>query len=120
MAEFSSFDPERQYAIFVCGNQTREPPSIHLATPYAKEGSAIVGFLKAKLKAARGDMTIRDIMLVFAEMSRLRTYDVAGDGDLMNAMAEAAVRVKDPDWKRMCEQSLSEIQRHTQRNAVDP
>jgi hypothetical protein len=47
MAQFASLTLENQYAVFVCGNQVREPPSIHLARPFAKEGGAVVGFLKA-------------------------------------------------------------------------
>lgn len=116
MAEFRSFDVETQYAIFICGNQVREPPSIHLATPFAKEGEAVVGFLKRKLSTARGDLTIRDILLVFQEMSRRNTYNIAGDDDLMRVITEAVGRVKDVDWKKTCEQSLSEIrQQHVTR-----
>ncbi len=109
MAEFGSLDIESQYALFICGNQVREPPSIHLATPFAKEGAAVVDFLQAKLAAARGDLTIRDILLVFAEMSRRKTYAVADNSDLMKVITEAIGRVKDADWKKVCEQSLSEI-----------
>ena len=111
MAEFDSLTVENQYAVFICGNQVREPPSIHLATPFAKEGAAVVGFLKAKLTNADGDLTIRDILLVFAEMSRQRTYNVAGDGDLMRVITAAVGRVKDADWKKVCERSFGEIQK---------
>jgi len=110
MSEFSSLDIKSQYAVFICGNQVREPPSIHLATPFAKEGEAVVGFLKAKLAAASGDLTIREILLVFSEMSRRKTYHVAGDADLMKVITEAVGRVKDPYWKKTAEKSLSEIQ----------
>jgi hypothetical protein len=111
MAEFSGLDIENQYAVFICGNQVREPPSIHLATPFAKEGQSVVGFLKARLTAATGDLTIRDILLVFSEMSRGKSYNVAGDADLMKVITEAVDRVKDPFWKKTSEQSLGEIQR---------
>lgn len=110
MAEFSSLDIDSQYAVFICGNQVREPPSIHFATPFAKEGKSVVGFLKSKLVTASGDLTIRDILLVFSEMSRRKTYNVAGDADLIKVITEAVGRVKDPYWKKTSEQSLSEIQ----------
>ena len=109
MAQFSSLDIENQYAVFICGNQVREPPSIHLATPFAKEGQSVVGFLKAKLTAATGDLTIRDILLVFLDMSRYRSYNVAGDTDLMKVITAAVDRMKDPFWKKTAEQSLDEI-----------
>ncbi|MGH6755568.1 MAG: hypothetical protein ACREDP_25765, partial [Bradyrhizobium sp.] len=109
MAEFRSLDIDSQYAVFICGNQRREPPSIYLATPFAQEGKSVVGFLKAKLLAARGDLTITDILLVFEEMSRAQTYNVGGDDDLMKVITDAVGRVKDAFWKKTCEQSLSEI-----------
>lgn len=109
MAEFGSHDVESQYAVFICGNQVREPPSIHLATPFAREGEAVVGFLKAKLAAARGDLTIRDILLIFAEMARHKIYDVAGDADLMRVIESGVSRMKDDFWRQHGEQSLSEI-----------
>lgn len=118
MAEFGSLDVESQYAIFICGNQVREPPSIHLATPFAKEGEAVVGFLKAKLSAARGDLTINDIILVFEQMSRGKTYNVAGDAELMKVIEGAVVRVKDSFWRQRCEQSLSQIRQQT--SATNP
>ena len=81
----------------------------YLAEPLAREGGRIVGFLKAKLTAATGDLTIRDILLVLSEMSRRKSYNVAGDTDLMKAITAAVARVKDPFWKKTSEQSLDEI-----------
>ena len=80
-----------------------------MATPFAKEGQSVVGFLKAKLTAATGDLTIRDILLVFSDMSRYRSYNVAGDTDLMKVITAAVDRMKDPFWKKTAEQSLDEI-----------
>jgi hypothetical protein len=94
MSEFSSLYIDSQYAVFICGNQVREPPSIHLVTAFAKEGESVVGFLKAKL-AASGDLTIRDILLAFSEMSRRKTYNATGDADLMKVTIETVGRVKD-------------------------
>jgi len=109
MSQFVAADLEKQYAIYVCGNQYLEPPATYLAEPFAREGGRIVGFLKAKLTAATSDLTIRDILLVFSEMSRRKSYNVAGDTDLMKVITEAVDRVKDPFWKKTSEQSLDEI-----------
>lgn len=119
MAQFSSLDIESQYAIFICGNQVREPPSIHLATPFAKEGQSVVGFLKAKLIAATSDLTIRDILLVFSDMSRYKSYNVVGDTDLMKVIVAAVDRVRDPFWKKTAEQSLDEIRQQASAAASD-
>lgn len=111
MSEFSNYDVESQYAIYICGSQTREPPSIHLAIPFAKEGKTVTELLKEKLSATQSDLTIRDILFVFEEMSRQKTYNVAADNDLMKAINVAVMRVKDPFWKKSCEQSLEEIRK---------
>lgn len=109
MAEFGDLDVESQYAVFICGNQVREPPAIYLATPFAKEGGSVVGFLKAKLAAARGDLTISDIILVFQRMSESEIYKVSGDPDLMKVIEDAIVRVKDAFWRQRCERALLDI-----------
>ena len=109
MAEFDSLPLDDQYAVYICGNQAYEPPQIGLRTPFAKEGARVVGLLKAKLANADGDLTIRDILGVFEEMSSRKTYDVAGDKDLMRVISAAVGRVKDRDWKMVCDQSLAEI-----------
>jgi hypothetical protein len=109
VAQFVAADLEKQYAIYICGNQYLEPPAMYLAKPFAREGSSAVGFLKTKLSQASDDGTIRDLVLVFEEMSKQRTYDVAGDGDLMGVIAASVGRVKDADWRQACERSLGEI-----------
>jgi hypothetical protein len=73
---------------------------------FAKEGPAFVEYLKRKLAAARDDLEVRDIVLVPAEISRLKAYDVAGDRELMQAVTEAVDRVKGSRPKRTCEEAL--------------
>jgi hypothetical protein len=109
ISQFVAADLEKQYAIYICGNQYLEPPATYLAEPFAREGAGIVGFLKNKLSLASDDGTIRDVVLVFKEMSRQRTYNVAGDTELMKVITEAVDRVKDPFWKKTSEQFLGEI-----------
>ena len=111
IAEFGDYDVEKQYAIYICGNQYMHPPMIHLAEPFASEGEKIVDFLKARLLEADDDLTVRDIVVVFAEMRIQKTYNVAGDGDLMEIMQEKVNNIKNPDWRRLVEQDLNEIQK---------
>jgi len=111
VSQFVAADLEKQYAIYICGNQYLEPPATYLAESFARGGAGIVGFLKNKLSLASDDGTIRDVVLVFKVMSRQRTYNVAGDTDLMKVIIEAVDRVKDPFWKKMSEQFLGEIRR---------
>jgi len=107
MANFTQFDLEKQYAIYICG-QGMEPPAIYLSKPFAREGEKVVPFLKTKLLTATDDLTIRDI---FAEMSRQKTYDVSGDVDLMKVIDESVNKEKDPYWKQLSQQMLNEIKK---------
>lgn len=111
--EFRSLEIATQYAVFICGIQLREPPSIYVATFLAKEGESAVDFLKEKLAAARGDLTINDIIIVFRQMSRQETYNVGDDRELMRVIGEAVDRMKDPYWRRRSEQALVEIRRES-------
>ncbi len=75
MVEFSKFPLDSQYEIYICGIQTRHPPSIHLAIPFAKAGEPAVFLLRDKLVATDDDRTIRDILVAFSQISIQRTYD---------------------------------------------
>lgn len=109
MTDFGGFEVEKQYAIYICGNQYIHPSAIHLAEPFAREGEKVVGFLKARLQEASDDFTVRDIVLVFTEMSRQKTYDVVGDNDLIRILRKKVASMKDLDWQQLSEKNLNEI-----------
>jgi len=109
IAQFVAADLKKQYAIYLCANQYLEPPATYLAEPFALEGGRIVGFLKDKLSRATDDGTIRDVVLVFIEMSRQRTYNVGDDGKLMKVVDDRVAAMKDKNWKRLVEERVKEI-----------
>ncbi|MDH5641238.1 MAG: hypothetical protein OEY28_08085 [Nitrospira sp.] len=109
MVDFESLDLENQYTVFTCGMQRLEPPAMHLIWPFAKQGGAVVDFLKGKLTTARGDVTIRDITHVFETMSLRKTHDVAGDAELMKVIEDAVARVGDLRFRQWCERALRTI-----------
>jgi hypothetical protein len=109
MDDFGNYDVDKQYAIFICGNQFVHPPMMYLAELLAKEGDKIVGFLKTKLREAGDDLTIRDLVRVFADMNRLKTYDVASDEELMRLISERLEGMKDPGWKQITRRMASRI-----------
>lgn len=111
MKEFGDRSLDEQYAIFICGNQIIHPPAMYLSQPFADQGPRIVEFLRMKLIQAEGDLTIRDIIRVFVEMSRQGTYDVAQDPSLMTLMTESAARIKDVERRRFTYRILSEVRR---------
>ncbi|WP_155950980.1 hypothetical protein [Rhodanobacter sp. OR87] len=109
IATFDSYDLGSQYEIFICGNQVIHPPAIYLAESFAKEGAAAVPLLKKKLAQADDDLTVRDIVLVFAGMQRQRSYDVSKDADLVRLIVEKLNGMHDPEWKAIAQGNLDKI-----------
>jgi len=108
-AEFRQYALEQQYALFLCGNQVMHPPAMYLMVPFAMGGKRVVGFLQSKLAQATEDLTIRDIVLVLEEVQRQKTYDVAGDRDLMQLITDSVARIKDDDRRHFIEQMVRDI-----------
>jgi hypothetical protein len=119
MARFSEAPLDKQYAIYICGNQYLEPPATYLAKPLASEGSKAVALLKEKLSRANDDGTIRDVILVFAEMSRQKTYAVSTDPELMKLITDGVARMKDGGWRKIVEGMLGEIKSGTSSESPD-
>jgi hypothetical protein len=110
IADFTTYSLDDQYEIYICGSQRVHPPAMHLTQVFASRGQAAVALLKTKLLGAQDDRTIRDVIAVFVEMNRQGTYAVARDSDLVRLMAESVQRIKDPDWRRITERMLREVQ----------
>jgi hypothetical protein len=91
-------DIETRYAIYLCGNQYMRPATQYLAEPFARGGKSVADFLRSKLAQANDDLTVRDIVRVFEEMSRSGTYDVANDRELMQLISARAEAMKDAEW----------------------
>jgi hypothetical protein len=109
LSDFGNHGLEEQYEIYLCGTQAIHPPLIHLAEPFARDGTAAVGFLKGKLANAQDDATIQDIVMVFSQMSRQRTYDVAADADLMQTINKSVGKIKDDGWRKFVAERVNEI-----------
>ncbi len=109
IATFTSRPFEEQYAIYIYGNQVRHPPAIYLARPFGSEGEKVVAPLSKKLIDAHDDLTVRDTVIVFSEMSSQKTYDVAGDERLMKFLSDAVAGMRNPDWKAIAEKELRNI-----------
>ena len=109
VAEFATFPLEKQYKVFICGNQVVHPPAIYLAEPFARGGRATVDLLKLKLAKASDDVTINDITVVFAEIASQRTYHVARDVELMRTIRTKIDGMKNERWKRISTERLNRI-----------
>jgi hypothetical protein len=109
IADFAQYDLPRQYEIYICGNQYMHPPALHLAAPFAAEGSRAALFLRDKLRSSSDDVTTRDIIRVFAEMQRQQSYDVAGDVQLMSLLRERADTVSNKYWRQYVSNLVAKI-----------
>jgi hypothetical protein len=116
VASFSGYPLEEQYAIYIYGNQVRHPPAIYLAAPFARAGDKVVPFLLGRLKSAKDDPTVRDLVLVFSEMNRQTTYDVAGDAELMRQLESSIAAMKNQGWRGIAEGELAEIRKSNARS----
>jgi hypothetical protein len=107
---FPTYGFEDEYAIYLYGSQAREPPAIYLAKPFAAQGGKVVAPLSLRLGETKNDSTIRDVVLVFSEMNRQHSYNIADDAKLMQLLRSAVSRMKNPGWKQISEKELASIQ----------
>jgi hypothetical protein len=106
--KFKNYSLDEQYEIFLFGNQAVHPPAVYLANPFAEQGPIIVQFLKVKLKNARKEVTIRDIVSVFSELARMNLYDFSKDSELMGLL-DRKVNDMRGIWKETTLKMISEI-----------
>lgn len=79
---FSTYDLETRYRIYMCSNQGILPHR-GLHTLFAEGGEEAANFLARKLEGSNYDLTIYNIVVVFATMQTMRTFDATTDPVLM-------------------------------------
>ena len=95
--------------LYFFGNQVRHPPAIYLARCFALNGKSAVVLLRSKLVEASGDLTVRDITMLFATIDAMGTYDVAGDVQLMRALSARVAKMQDEGWRDTAEKKIASI-----------
>ncbi len=100
---------EDQYRIFRYGNDVVEPPLFGLAEPIAERGATAIPFLQKQLTAKPDDTTVRDLLLIFQEMTSLKSYDVKGDSVLMSTLDTRVAAIKNKEWRSVCSRMLRSI-----------
>ena len=108
--KFGSYTLDEQYSIYICGNEVVHPPAMYLATSFARNGKAVVKLLKIKLSETIDDLTIRDIVLVFSEMKKQKTYNVLEDSALMKLLRNKVATMQNEDWRKIVEEMMNEIE----------
>lgn len=106
--QFTNHSLDEQYELFIFGNQVVHPPATYLAYLFAKQGPRIVPLLKFKLKTTQDEVTVRDIVLVFAWLARLKLYDYPEDPELTNLLDRKANDMHGI-WKNTTLEMISEI-----------
>jgi hypothetical protein len=106
--EFNKLDIEKQYCVFIYGNQVIHPPAIYLATEMAKQPSALP-FLTKKLNETKDDLTIRDIVYAISELQRMKLYAVAHDKNLMKLLNAKVNQMKNDDWRKLTTDNLNDL-----------
>lgn len=106
--QFSSYDLDTQYKIFVCGNQY-EIPSFNLQIEFANEGARAVPFLQEKLRQSEVDLTTWDIVGVFSLMSASHQYDVRQDPSVMSLLRDKVRAIHDPNMRSAAQSQLDMI-----------
>jgi hypothetical protein len=100
---------EDQYRIFRYGNDVVEPPLLGLAEPIAERGAKAIPFLLKQLNSEPDDTTVRDLLLIFQEMTSLKSYDVKGDSVLMSTLDTRVAAIKTKEWRSVCSRMLRSI-----------
>jgi len=105
-----AYSLEDQYKIFRYGEDKLHPPAA-LIQPIIDRGATAVPFMLHQMETASDDIAIRDNMLVFEWMAITNSYDVRNDKHAMELLESAWKRMKNPGWKNICLEMLTEIKK---------
>jgi hypothetical protein len=85
---FQEFDLETRYRIFICAKRGMPWPGLEFGIEFAEGGAEVGAFLAGKLQDTTYDLTIYDIVVVFALMQSMQTYDATTDPALMTLIEQ--------------------------------
>ena len=103
---FRRYSLPDQYKLFRYGMDRIEPPFHELADPIAEKGDRVVPFLLEQLEGTPEDQTVRDILVIFEAMARLKTFDVSRDAPLMTTLTAKVSEMKDEQRKASATMTL--------------
>jgi hypothetical protein len=104
-----SYDLETQYRIYLCANQGVLPHRGGEAL-VADGGAPMAHFLATKLDATNYDLTIENIVVVFAVMQTNRTYDATTDPALMSLLERKVASLTGPGDSALHEYAVLYLQ----------
>jgi hypothetical protein len=107
--EFGKQNLNNQWEILQYAMECIHPRRLEYYKFMAQGGAEAAQFLGQKLGATNDEFDIIDIISVLDQMSRLRTYDIAGDEQLMATVLDAADRVETDIWKNLVQRKINQI-----------
>jgi hypothetical protein len=93
--QFNTYPLETRYRLYICGSQAAHAPW-GLEVPFAEGGEEAARFLSTKLEETTYDPTILDIVVVFAMMQTMQTFDATTDPHLMQTIEERITLLDGP------------------------
>ncbi|MBD3678795.1 MAG: hypothetical protein HUJ27_10390 [Rhodobacteraceae bacterium] len=95
---FRQYPVDQQLGLYFFTHQHMHHPPIILAHCFALNGAAGVELLRAKLSEEINAVTVRDIAKLLRTMDSMKTYDVAGDTQLMEALRAQIAKFPPEGW----------------------
>ena len=106
--DFGRHQIEEQYELIYFGNKIVHPPAVYLISNFAKNGQAAVPLLEMKLESSRDDSEIRDIVMIFSEMSVQGSYLIPCESKTM-FMLDKKISSLNSLWKPSLENAIQEM-----------
>ncbi len=109
--DFGTHNINKQYAIYICGNQYIHPPMLQLAGIFVNERDGIVltDYLRSRLLETEDDITVQAIIILFNEIDKQKKYNIVSDNELVLLLKEKISYMKDDDWKNFSQKILTQI-----------
>jgi hypothetical protein len=110
LEQFSSYDVETQYIIFVCATQYMHPPLLDFTGPFAAGGNVTAEFLKDELRQGQDGRSTMHILEVYVEAERQGTYRASEDVGLLRLLRDTVDSQEDSPWHDRSERLLEELE----------
>ncbi len=106
LERLDKYSLEKQYKIFLYGNQVIHPPAKILANPIAKKGQQAIEYVLEQLKTSNNDLDFRDSLVIFDAVQRGDYYDICSDSRVIKTIRANNLKVKNLDWRKVYNQIL--------------
>lgn len=93
---FNTYDLETRYRIYICNSQGPVHPGVSFSWNFAQGGEEVAQFLADQLEATNYEATIYDIVVVFAMMQSLSTFDATQDPEMMALLEHKVAQLAGP------------------------